>query len=95
MLQDSLRVELYLDSSDPDLNKRYFDALESNKEEIERSFGATLRWQRLNDKRASRISYKITEGGLKDEDSWPDLHTQMITAMIALEKAFKPHIMNL
>ena len=68
-------VEIYFDRgkdfAEPNINKLRFDKLEIHKREIESIFGKSLNWERLNEKRASRISYRI-EGNniLKDKDNW-------------------------
>ncbi len=49
------RCEIYIDRSDFDINKAIFDFLYNEKEKIEASFGTELTWERLDDKRASRI----------------------------------------
>ena len=77
-------------------NKRYFDALLKHKNEIEASFGAPLEWQRLDQKRASRIAYLIHgHGGLPDQENWDALQDAMIDAMVRLEAALKTHFARL
>jgi CBS domain-containing protein len=49
------RVELYLDSGEQDTTKEIFDRLHAKKEAIESAIGP-LSWERLDDKRASRIA---------------------------------------
>lgn len=49
------RVELYLRSRGQQ-DKRVFDVLHTQKEEIERQVGETLSWQRLDTKQSSRIA---------------------------------------
>ena len=96
ILKDSGRVELYIDTGNKDTNKTYFDKLHSHKKEIESGFGAPLRWERLDDKRASRIAYDIEgKGGLRNKENWTELQDAMIDAMIRLEKTFNPHIQKL
>lgn len=90
-------VELYIDrGKDSDAeNKAIFDALYVRKDEIEKAFGETLEWERLDAKRASRIRKTLTLGGWKDPDKWPDICTATVDAMIRLERALKHHIQTL
>jgi hypothetical protein len=91
---DSCSVELYIDrgKDSVDVNKRIFDALYAKKGEIEKDFGESLEWERLDGKRASRISWECDEGGLLDEQKWDYLQNKMIDAMIRLEKALTNRI---
>ena len=50
------RVELYIDSTDGERNKRAFDRLEQQKDVFESELAVTLEWERLDNRRASRIS---------------------------------------
>ncbi|MCK4247745.1 MAG: DUF4268 domain-containing protein, partial [Methanomicrobia archaeon] len=91
--------EIYLDRGkefeEPNINKARFDQLYKDKEEIEKEFGGTLIWERLDDRRASRISVKFRGVGLKDKDKWDNLQNNMIDTMIKLEKAFGKYIRQL
>lgn len=87
-------VELYIDTDkeDGDRNKKIFDQLHLNKAAIEKDFGDELKWDRLDGKRASRVSKSFSSSGLSDKDKWPELQDKMIDAMIRLEKALKPFL---
>ena len=50
------RVELYIDTGDGDTNKAYFDALQARAGEIEAALGFEVTWERLDNRRASRLS---------------------------------------
>ena len=89
------RVEVYIDRGNGLENKAIFDALFAKKGEVEALFGGTLEWQRLDDKRASRIAKQITEGGIQDEDKWGSIQDAMIDSMIRLEEALRPHLRGL
>ena len=51
-----VRAEAYIDRENYSWNKGMFDVLHEQREEIETAFGEPLEWQRLDDKRASRIA---------------------------------------
>lgn len=87
------RSELYIDGGGAETNKQVFDNLHSHKEEIERIFGEPLSWQRLDDKRACRIACEMTNGGYRSEESeWNKIQTEMIDAMVRLEKTISPFL---
>ena len=50
------RTEIYIDSPDRNRNKQIFDALYSEKEEIESALNTELSWERLDDRRACRVA---------------------------------------
>lgn len=92
---DDGQVELYIDKGDADTNKQLFDALLSRRETIEKAFGKSLEWQKLDEKRGSRICYVLTGSGLQDQDKWPDLQKRMVEAMVDLHRVFQSEIKSL
>lgn len=88
-------VQLYLDSGDKEINKKRFDFLFSRKDEIEKVFGKSLSWDRLDLKRACSIYYEFDWAGLGNKDKWQNLQNQMIENMIQLETATKEFINQL
>lgn len=54
--------------------------------------GEPLIWDRLEEKRASRIYYTIKIGGYRDEDRFNEIQDAMIDAMIHLEKSLRQYI---
>ena len=73
-------------------NKKIFDNLFTHKDEIEEIFEGKLTWQRLDDRRLSRICKIYNYAGLNDKEKWDKLQNEMIDDMIKLEKAFKKYI---
>lgn len=91
-------VELYIDRGKDaeEENRKIFDYFYSHKAEIENKFGDSLEWQKLDEKRASRIAKKIRLGGYRDEEeNWLKIHDAMIETLIKLEKALRPYINDL
>jgi hypothetical protein len=96
--QTDSRVELYIDrgSGQAEANKRIFDTLREHREAIEAAFGGPLEWARLDGKQASRVSFPISLGSYRSEESkWPEIQDAMIDAMIRLEQAVRPEIAKL
>jgi len=95
--QHEAKAELYIDrgKDSEKESKAIFDQLAAHKTEIEEAFGGPLAWERLDTKRACRISKRIEAGGYRDEEKWVEIHEKMIDAMIKLEKALRPFIATL
>ena len=96
--QNESQVELYIDrgKNQEAVNLQIYSELVIKKDEIEDAFGGALKWERLDSKRACRISYIISTGGYRTNGSvWSDIHGDMIDAMIRLEKALRPHLETL
>jgi len=87
-------VELYIDlgKGERDLNKRIYDALHAEKPVIEAKFGGDLVWERLDDKRASRVSQAIDVGGYADEGKWPEIQKSLVELMVRFEAALSEHV---
>ncbi|MFH1598108.1 MAG: DUF4268 domain-containing protein [Patescibacteria group bacterium] len=91
--------EIYLDRGkefeEPNINKIRFDKLIKHKDEIENKYGGKLNWERLDNRRASRISVKFEGIGLQNKDKWDELQDKMIDTMIKIESVFREYIPNL
>jgi hypothetical protein len=69
-----------------------FNELLRHKDEIERSYGAPLEWQPLDERRACRIRDRWEGVGYRDEDQWAKLQAKLIEAMVRLEGALRPFL---
>ena len=87
-------VNFYIDrgKDSEEENKKIFDNLFTHKDEIENVFGEKLSWQRLDDRRSSRVCKIYNYAGLNEKEKWNKLQNEMIDDMIKLEKAFKKYI---
>lgn len=90
--KDRCNVEFGLSSSEKEFNKRLYDYLYNSKSEIENVFGDELIWERLDDKKMSRISYKLENVSLYNKDDWDDMIVFLTENMIKLEKSFRKYI---
>jgi hypothetical protein len=89
-------AELYIDRGEATENKLIFDQLHTRKDEIEKAFGGTLSWERLDAKRACRIKHVIERGGYRSPESqWPEIQAEMVDTMIKLESVLKPALESL
>ena len=91
VLQDETRAELYIDDPVATDNKVLFDFLHAQRAAVEASFGEPLAWQRLDDKRACRISFSV-QGGWVDELTWPAAIERAVDAMQRLYDALAPRL---
>lgn len=85
-------IELGITGGTQEENKKAFDYLYSNKKEIETSFGSELSWERLSDKKMSRISYKLNDVSIFEKEDWEDMMIFMEENMIKFEKSLKKYI---
>lgn len=93
VVQDECAAELYIDRGDAELNKHTFDDLFARRADIEGEFGGELSWERLDNRRASRIAYRSQSGGYRSStEEWPQIQDEIIESMVRLEAALRPHV---
>lgn len=80
-------VELYIND-----DKELFDKLSDNKEQIESELGLTLDWQRLNDKKASRIMYRIPGLNFDDHSNYDELMNEIINKAQMFVNVFRKYV---
>jgi len=86
------RVELYIDLGDAQPNKQLFEALVANRQDIEREFGEVLEWERLDDRRASRIALYRAGSIADDEDTLTEMRTWMIEHLLKMKRVFSSRL---
>ena len=86
------RVEAYLDSTRIDPTE-VFDWLLDQREDVDRAVDQPVEWDRLDGKRACRISvYFPEEVRISDEDRWSELVDWMVPTLCDLKDAVDPAI---
>lgn len=88
-------VSLYIDQGDRDLNKEVFDQLLQDKAAIESDLKESLEWQRLEDRRASKITV-VRPGAIDDDnETLEDLQEWMIDRLLAFRSVLGPRLASL
>jgi hypothetical protein len=87
-----LRAEIYIDLGGDGANEKAFDMFEGEKEKIESDLGESLRWERLDNRRACRIAcYK--EGSIEDSaDSREEYLHWAVDRLLSFKKVFGPRL---
>ena len=67
---DCARVEFWLGKADKDANKKAFDLLYSHKDEIETTLGMSLKWNRNDDVKSSKIYCQLDNVSIENEIDW-------------------------
>lgn len=80
-------VELYISD-----DKELYDMLYEKKNEIEQKIGLSLDWRRLNDKKASRVIYKIEGLNFEDHSNYTELMNEMIDKAQLFTNVFKEYV---
>jgi hypothetical protein len=89
---DYIRIELSIHGKTQEENKSIFDALEFQKDDIHLSFGKTLEWERLSDKRMSRVKYQLSGVSIFNQEDWHRMIQFMCEVVPSFESAFKKPI---
>jgi len=83
----SIGVELYITD-----NKDLFDNLFGQKEEIESKLDFNLHWERLDDKKASRIKSYIPGLNFNRQENYSDLMNKVIERAVKMRDVFKGYL---
>ena len=86
------KVELYIDCGDREANKERFDFLAESKDEIELVVGESLNWERLDHRRACRISASRAGSIRDDEKKLGEIRSWMIDTLPKIKTAFAPKL---
>ena len=87
-------VNLYIDNGNAEWNKAEFMRLFGYKTEIEEAFGEPLEWHLLPEQKSSYIRFTVTGYHLRNIETWDEFLDKLVDAMIRLERALRPYIVN-
>lgn len=84
---NSIGIEVYIND-----NKELFDKLYLVSEEIQNELGFNMDWQRLDNKKASRIIYYIEGLDFNNHENYDELINETIDKVIIIKSIFKKYI---
>lgn len=82
-------VELLISKPNQTENKKIYERLLSNKEAIEAVYGSQLIWEKLDERKSSRITDRMFDVDITNRDDWDKIKDFLCQAMVKLEKALK------
>lgn len=85
---DTARVELYIDLRDFEANKALFDWLLGQKDTIEKQCGFSLQWERLDERRASRITVNRSGSIENSAEELEQIRKWQIERLLIFKKVF-------
>lgn len=87
-----VRAEVYLNTGEQQSNKALFDTLVTGKDALNGEFGEPLRWERMDNRDASRIA--VYRPGTVDEDSetLAEIRSWAIDRLLRLKRVFGARI---
>ena len=89
------RVGVYIDNGEKLWNEGRFDELAESSEAIESEIGGEFEWQRLDDRRACRISV-VRPGTIDDNnDTLDEIRQWMIERLLKFREVFGPRLAEL
>jgi hypothetical protein len=92
--RDEARVDFSLATSSKEKNKFLFDQLYERKERIEKLFGSSMEWRRMDDNKVSLIVFAKPFDGYARE-TWPEMIAWLGEHIRKLEDAFEPQVADL
>jgi len=87
-----VRIELSIYGRSQEENKVIYDRLQTKKDQVEMRFGNSMLWQRLDDKRMSRVKYELGGVNLFYREDWDKMIAFFVEFLPQFETAFKKAI---
>jgi hypothetical protein len=93
-LGDRVRAEVYIDQGEAEKNKALFDRFLAERHVLEGEFGEPLEWERLDDKRASRVAV-YRDGTIEESDErLAEIRNWAIERLLRFKRVFGPRLLR-
>jgi len=89
------RGEIYFNRGSHEENKWCFDFIQERKNQIEKEFGESLIWERMDDKVSSRIKAQRDDVSIYEKEDWDKMIDYMVDVAERMEKAFRNPVKQL
>lgn len=89
ILLEGARAEIYIGRSSKEENKKIFQSLYEQKDELEAEFGTQLKWNKYENKTSSKISISLDDVSLADKRDWPQIIDFLAKNIATFIKVFK------
>lgn len=86
---------MHIDTGDGSQNKGFFDALYAQRDDLSAALGGGLVWERLDTKRASRLSVHRDVPSSPPPDENADLRSWAVETMVRWNDVLRPIIRSL
>lgn len=85
-------VELLINRGNKEINERIFDVLYSRKDELEKDFGNELIWDKLDEKKSCRVSYRMENVDITDCENWERFKEFQCDEMVRFDKTMRQSV---
>lgn len=92
VLGERIRVEVYIHREEWEFNKQLFDWLLNEKEAVEQELGIRLEWERLDDRKGSRIALHRAGSVTSDPVTLQEIRVWTIEQLLKFKKVFGPRL---
>jgi hypothetical protein len=86
---DYIRIELCISGRTQEENKQIYDFLYQRKSQIESDFGQPMEWERMDDKRMSRVKFEFQNVDVFNEGNWDNMISMMTKVVPDFERSMK------
>ncbi len=89
------RIELNINKGVKEENKCIFDQILIYKSTIENDFGDELEWERLDNRKSSRVAYYLKDVNVFNRDDWPQIIAFITSKITKFDSVIRPILKEL